>query len=78
MGFHLSQIREVEDLGHLSHLRVLNLAGNEITCASSLTGLTALAELNFRRNRITHVVSYMPSYTQCHGKSLTRVPELCT
>ena len=50
------QIREVESLDHLTHLRVLNLAGNEITCVSSLAGLSALAELNFRRNRITHVV----------------------
>lgn len=51
------QIREMENLSHLTHLRVLNLAGNEIACASGLAGLTALAELNFRRNRITHVVN---------------------
>ena len=51
------QIREVENLSHLTHLRVLNLAGNELTCVTGLTGLTALAELNFRRNRITHVAS---------------------
>ena len=51
------QIRDIECLGHLTHLRVLNLAGNDITCVSNLAGLQALAELNIRRNRITHVVS---------------------
>ena len=50
------QIRDIEGLGHLAHLRVLNLAGNEITCVSNLTGLQALTELNLRRNRITLVV----------------------
>ena len=53
------KIREVENLCHLSHLRVLNLAGNDITCVTGLAGLTALTELNFRRNRITHVVSLL-------------------
>lgn len=52
----LPQIRDIENLGHLAHLRVLNLAGNEIACVSGLTGLQALAELNLRRNRITLVV----------------------
>ena len=52
----LAQIREIENLTHLYHLRVLNLAGNNITCVSGLTGLQALAELNLRRNRITNVV----------------------
>ena len=51
------QIREIECLDHLSHLRVLNLAGNNITCVSGLARLQALAELNLRRNRITNVVS---------------------
>ncbi len=50
------QIRYIENLNHLTHLRVLNLAGNDLTCVSSLAGLQALAELNLRRNRITHVV----------------------
>ena len=50
------QIREIESLSHLSHLRVLNLAGNDLTCVSGLAGLQALAELNLRRNRITNVV----------------------
>lgn len=57
--FHLIsplQIREIECLNHLSHLRVLNLAGNDLTCVSGLAGLQALAELNLRRNRVTHVV----------------------
>ena len=50
------QIRDIEGLGHLAHLRVLNLAGNEITCVSNLSALPALTELNLRRNRITLVV----------------------
>ena len=48
-------------MSHLTHLRVLNLAGNDISCATNLSGLQALAELNLRRNRITSIVCY----TQC-------------
>ena len=54
----LFQVKEIENLSHLTQLRVLNLAGNEVTCVTGLTGLTSLAELNLRRNRITHVVSF--------------------
>ena len=55
--FGLVQIKEVEGLGHFSHLRVLNLAGNEITVVHQMKGLLSLTELNLRRNRITHIVS---------------------
>ena len=51
------QICDVSGLGHLSHLRVLNLAGNEITVVSGLFGLQSLTELNLRRNRVRQVVS---------------------
>ena len=54
--FGFIQIKEVEGLGHFSHLRVLNLAGNEITVVHQMKGLLSLTELNLRRNRITHVV----------------------
>ena len=59
--FLILQVREIEGLNHLTHLRVLNLAGNDISCVTNLSGLQALAELNLRRNRITSIVSY----TQC-------------
>ena len=51
------QICDVYGLGHLSHLRVLNLAGNEITVVSGLFELKSLTELNLRRNRVRQVVS---------------------
>ena len=51
------QICDVSGLGHLSHLRVLNLAGNEITVVSGLFELKSLTELNLRRNRVRQVVS---------------------
>ncbi len=62
------QIRYIECLNHLTHLRVLNLAGNDITCVSSLVGLQVLAELNLRRNRITHVVrTWLTLFTRVCG-----------
>lgn len=36
---------------------MLNLAGNEIVHTAGLAGMTSLAELNLRRNRIMHTVS---------------------
>ena len=51
------QISCIENLNHLSELRVLNLAGNQITSVDNLTGIDALAELNLRRNKIRTVVS---------------------
>ena len=51
------QTCDVSGLGHLSHLRVLNLAGNEITVVSGLFELKSLTELNLRRNRVRQVVS---------------------
>ena len=51
------QIVKIENLSHLTELRVLNLAGNEIVHVSSVSGMRALAELNLRRNKICTVVS---------------------
>lgn len=56
-AFCVQQICDVSGLGHLSHLRVLNLAGNEITVVSGLFELKSLTELNLRRNRVRQVVS---------------------
>ena len=50
------QIVKIENLSHLTELRVLNLAGNEIVHVSSVSGMRALAELNLRRNKICTVV----------------------
>ena len=53
--FICSQIRDISNLSYLIHLRVLNLAGNDISVVEDLNGLLSLAELNLRRNKITHV-----------------------
>ena len=52
LDLHCNQLRSIEGLSHLSELRVLNLAGNRIERINSngLSGLSALAELNLRRN----------------------------
>jgi len=52
------QIKRIENLDHLSDLRVLNLAGNLIQHVENLTGLDLLTELNLRRNKIRSVVSH--------------------
>lgn len=57
VGILMFQISCIENLNHLSELRVLNLAGNQITTVDNLTGIDALAELNLRRNKIRTVVS---------------------
>lgn len=46
----------IENLNHLAELRVLNLAGNQISNVDNLSGMDSLAELNLRRNRIRTVV----------------------
>ena len=51
------QIGCIENLSHLTELRVLNLAGNQISHVNNLAGMDSLAELNLRRNRIRTVVS---------------------
>ena len=53
---------KIENLSHLVELRVLNLAGNEITVANNLSGLESLTELNLRRNKIGSVVSLITHY----------------
>jgi len=52
----LYQITEIEGLQGLQHLRILNMAGNDITCVSGLAHLHSLEEINLRRNRVTNVV----------------------
>ncbi len=39
------------------HLRILNLAGNDITSVTGLGHLHSLEEINLRRNRVSQVVS---------------------
>lgn len=51
----LFQISYIDNIGHLCHLRVLNLAGNDIAIVEDLSTMYSLTELNLRRNRITHV-----------------------
>jgi leucine-rich repeat-containing protein 49 len=50
------QISQIENLSHLSELRVLNLAGNCISRVDNLQGLDSLTEINLRRNCISTVV----------------------
>lgn len=57
-----SQIIKIENLGHLTELRVLNLAGNEIVHVCNVSGMRALAELNLRRNKICTVVCVSYSF----------------
>lgn len=52
-----SQIGSIENLNHLTDLRVLNLSRNCLTCVENLNGLDSLAELNLRYNQISSVVS---------------------
>ena len=49
----------MDNLSHLCHLRVLNLAGNELTHVDHFEGLHSLVELNLRRNKISQVVSFL-------------------
>ncbi|XP_019912006.2 leucine-rich repeat-containing protein 49 isoform X2 [Esox lucius] len=48
-------ISQIENLSHLSELRVLNLAGNCISCVNNLQGLHSLTELNLQCNCISTV-----------------------
>jgi hypothetical protein len=47
---------KMENLTHMAELRVLNLAGNQISLVENVSGLNSLTELNLRRNKITQVV----------------------
>lgn len=51
-----TQIGKIENISHLSELRMLNLAGNSITRVENLQGLHCLTELNLRHNCISFVV----------------------
>ena len=59
LSFYYLQIVKIENLAHLTELRVLNLAGNEIVNVCNVSGMKALAELNLRRNKISTVVRCM-------------------
>lgn len=52
----LIQICRIENMSHLIELRVLNLAGNNISRVENLQGLNCLTELNLRNNCISVVV----------------------
>ncbi|KFW83628.1 Leucine-rich repeat-containing protein 49, partial [Manacus vitellinus] len=51
----LSQITKIENIGHLSELRVLNLARNLLTIVENLNGLDSLTELNLRHNQVSAI-----------------------
>lgn len=52
----LSQITKIENISHLSELRVLNLARNLLTIVENLNGLDSLTELNLRHNQVSAIV----------------------
>jgi len=62
----------------LTDLRVLNLAGNMLSVVEGLSKLSALTELNLRRNSIkvslalTLTPTHMRTHVQAH--SPTRIP----
>ena len=56
LSFYYLQIVKIENLAHLTELRVLNLAGNEIVNICNVSAMKALAELNLKRNKISTVV----------------------
>lgn len=53
---YLWQIAKIENIGHLSELRVLNLARNLLTVVENLNGLDSLTELNLRHNQVSAIV----------------------
>lgn len=57
------QIARIENLSHLSELRILNLAGNSISRVENLQGLDSLTELNLQRNFISVVVRGLFPYS---------------
>uniref|UniRef100_A0A665VQL1 Dynein assembly factor 1, axonemal n=1 Tax=Echeneis naucrates TaxID=173247 RepID=A0A665VQL1_ECHNA len=59
------KICRIENVSHLSELRVLNLAGNNISRVENLQKLDCLTELNLRHNCISFVVrGLFPEYRQ--------------
>ena len=58
MSVHVLQLTKLENVAALAALRVLNLAGNQFEelDGAALAPLTALIELNLRRNRIGSLV----------------------
>ena len=50
------QITRIAGVSHLGRLRLLNLAGNDISRVENLRGLDSLTELNLQRNCISSVV----------------------
>lgn len=70
-----------DNLSHLKDLRVLNLAGNEITHAKNLAGLNSLTEINLRRNRVALFFfhcSFSLSLTHVRRSQIRSVEDLDT
>ena len=55
LDLHSNKISRIENISHLTELRVLNLANNLIKVVDNLNGLISLTELNLRRNVIDQV-----------------------
>lgn len=53
-----TQICRIQNVSHLSELKVLNLAGNNISRVENVFGLDSLIELNLRNNSISMLVRY--------------------
>ena len=69
LSFYYLQIAKIENLAHLTVLRVLHLAGNEIVNVCKVSGMKPLAELNLRRNKISSVVRmYFFKFLICRNR----------
>ncbi|UYV61844.1 LRRC49 [Cordylochernes scorpioides] len=55
------QISQVQGLGHLGFLRVLNLSSNQVeSVGEEMNGLVSLVELNLSRNQLQHLTELTP------------------
>lgn len=69
----VSQISKIENINHLSELRVLNLARNLLSIVENLNGLDSLTELNLRHNQVSAIVRNKTSHLLSSLSSLPGV-----
>ena len=70
LSFYYLQIVKIENLAHLTELRVLNLAGNEIVNICNVSGMKALAELNLKRNKNSYFFTFPILLMNCPGMGI--------
>jgi Leucine-rich repeat (LRR) protein len=72
-----NRLRSASGVGRLRHLRVLNLADNELTWLPSLRDLADLHTLDLGHNRLTSVppLPDINGYLYLHDNALTSLPD---